>query len=154
MADIRTIWFTDSGFAGWQEASNDLVSGDDIETAVLISLFSDRLANEDDVTDDGDRRGWWGDTGEDVLLGSRLWLLNRSPLTREVARKAEVCAEEALAWLVSDGVLSAVSASTRILWPDRLYLTISLIRLGGSKQEYKFEWLWGENNAISTTYAQ
>jgi len=154
MADIRTIWFTDSGFAGWQEAAHDLVSGDDIETAVLISLFSDRLANEDDATDDGDRRGWWGDTGEDVLLGSRLWLLNRSPLTREVARKAEVYAEEALAWLVSDGVLSAVSASSRILWPDRLYLTVYLIRPGGSKQEYKFEWLWGDNNAISTTYAQ
>lgn len=152
--DIRTIWFADSGFAGWQEADHDLVSGNDIETAVLISLFSDRLANEDDATDDGDRRGWWGDTGEDVLLGSRLWLLNRSPLTRAVARKAEIYAEEALAWLVSDGVLSAVSASSRILWPDRLYLTISLSRPGGSKQEYKFEWLWGENNAISTTYAQ
>lgn len=154
MADIRTIWFTDSGFAGWQAADHDLVSGDDIETAVLNSLFSDRLANEDDITDDGDRRGWWGDTGEDVLLGSRLWLLSRSPLTRAVARKAEVYAEESLGWLVTDGVLSAVSASSHILWPDRLYLTVSLIRPVGSKQEYKFEWLWGENNAISTTYAQ
>lgn len=154
MADIRTVWWTDSGFAGWQEDAHDLVKGDDIETTVLISLFSDRLADKDGVTDDGDRRGWWGDTGEEVLLGSRLWLLNRSPLSRVVARKAEVYAEEALGWLVSDGVLSAVSATSRIVWPDRLYLTILLIRPDGSKQEYQFKWLWGENNAVSATYAQ
>ena len=154
MADIRTVWFTDAGFAGWQEDTHDLAKGDDIETAVLISLFSDRLAAEDDVTDDGDRRGWWGDSGDDVLLGSRLWLLNRSPLSRTVARKAEVYAEEALAWLISDGVLSSVSASGRIVWPDRLYLTIQLFRQDSSKQEYKFKWLWGENNAVSATYAQ
>lgn len=154
MADIRTVWQTDAGFAGWQEDAHDLVKGDDIETAVLISLFSDRLADKDDVTDDGNRQGWWGDTGEDVLLGSRLWLLNRSPLSRAVARKSEVYAEEALAWLVSDGVLSSVSATSRIVWPDRLYLTILLFRPDGSKQEYQFKWLWGENNAVSATYAQ
>lgn len=154
MADIRTVWFTESGFAGWQEDAHDLLSGDDIGSSVLISLFSDRRADADDVTDDGDRRGWWGDTGEDILLGSRLWLLARSVLSRAIARKAEMYAEEALAWLVSDGVLSSVSATSRIVWPDKLYLTILLIRPDGNKQEYKFEWLWGDNNAVSATYAQ
>lgn len=154
MADIRTVWLTESGFAGWQEGVHDLTSGEDIASAVLISLFSDRLADANDATDDGDRRGWWGDTGEEVLLGSRLWLLNRSPLSRDVARKAETYAEEALAWLVSDGVLAAVSASTQIVWPARLYLTILLLRPNGGREQHKFEWLWGENNAISATYAQ
>lgn len=154
MTDIRTIWLTEDGFTGWQEGLHDLAGGSDIESAVLISLFSDRLASEDDVTDDGDRRGWWGDTGEDIPLGSRLWLLARSVLSRAVARKAEFYAEEALAWLVSDGILSAVSATSQILWPDRLYLTILLIRPDNSRQEYKFTWLWGENNAISTSYSQ
>lgn len=153
MADIKTVWYADSGFAGWEEAEHDLASGDDIDTAVLISLFSDRLANADDVTDDGDRRGWWGDTGQEYLIGSRLWLLARSPLSRAVAANAEVYAEEALAWLVDDKVLSAVGATTQIVYPNRLYLTITLTRPDAGAQEYKFKWLWGNNNAVSATNA-
>ncbi len=154
MADIRTIWLTEEGFAGWQEELHDLTRGDDIETAVLISLFSDRRADDADTTDDGDRRGWWGDTGNEFPVGSRLWLLNRSPLSRAVARRAEVYAEEALGWLVTDGVLAAVSASAQIVWPDRLYLTITLSRPTGGRDELKFAWLWGESNAVSASYAQ
>ncbi|MGV6478767.1 phage GP46 family protein [Pantoea agglomerans] len=153
MADIRTVWFADSGFAGWQLSGGDLDKGNDLESAVLISLFSDRRADTDDATDDNDRRGWWGDSDEE-LLGSRLWLLNRSPLSVAVARRAEVYAQESLAWLVGDGVMSSVSAVGTIVRPDRLYLTVTLNRPDGSSHQYKFNWLWRDNNAVSATYTQ
>ncbi|WP_029686144.1 phage GP46 family protein [Tatumella saanichensis] len=154
MPDIRTVWLTDSGFTGWQEAGHDLSAGDDIETSVLLSLFSDRRAAPDDVTDDGERRGWWGDTGSEISLGSRLWMLRRSVLSAAVAANAEFYAKESLMWLVDDGVLSDVSVTAVIRWPDRLILNVNLFWPNDNRQEYSFRWLWGENNALPETNTQ
>lgn len=90
--------------------SGRLQSGDPLETAVLISLFSDSRAKEAD-SHDGDPRGWWADTPESAI-GSRLWLLRRSKASAETLERAREYAEEALAWLVEDGVASAVHVTT------------------------------------------
>ncbi|MCV5591620.1 phage GP46 family protein, partial [Escherichia coli] len=84
--------------------TGDIVCGNDLQTAILISLFTDRLADASDETDDGNRRGWWGDLEQDYRVGSRLWLLRRQKLTTQVALKAEAYAREALQWLKDDGV--------------------------------------------------
>lgn len=68
----------------------DLQGDDGLMTAVIISLFTDARAHDDDPLPDervgvsSDRRGWWGDClpdaqGEQTLesIGSRLWLLWR-----------------------------------------------------------------------------
>ena len=46
-----------------------------LQTAIYISLFTDRRIGEDDEIPDrsNDRRGYWGDTLEDEPLGSFLW---------------------------------------------------------------------------------
>ncbi|POZ13451.1 hypothetical protein C3Z09_23375, partial [Lelliottia aquatilis] len=75
MSDIRTPWpAPDGSSADWVVVSGDLQQGNDLETAIYISLFTDRLARDDDKIDGTDRRGWWADTGETYLIGSRLWL--------------------------------------------------------------------------------
>jgi len=54
---------------------------DPLARAVIISLFTWRRANPDDVLPAGDdRQGWFGDTFAEVRgdrIGSRLWLLSR-----------------------------------------------------------------------------
>jgi phage gp46-like protein len=90
---------------------------DGIETATMISLFSDRLAEEDDELpgNDTNRRGWWGDAYSEVqedLSGSRLWLLHRSKTTQDVVNKARIYAQEALQWLLDDGVADQVIVTT------------------------------------------
>jgi phage gp46-like protein len=75
---------------------------------MLMSLFTDRQARDDDVIPDGpnDPRGWWGDTNPLHPIDSRLWLLDRSKQTQEVLARAHDYIVEALQWMLDDGVLA------------------------------------------------
>ncbi len=98
-----------------------IVEGQDLKTAIFTSLFSDAPAKDgDDIPDHATRRGFWADAfGLDGdVWGSRLWLLSRSKVTAASLVDAKTYAEEALAWMVRDGVARTVSVST-----DRLVIT-------------------------------
>jgi len=123
-------------------AGADLATDDGLQTAVILSLFCDRRAEADDVLPDasGDRRGWWADAWPDVagdLWGSRGWLLERAKELPEVERRAEAYAEQALAWLIADGVASAVRASAQRLRRGVLALRIVIER---SEEGYAAAW--------------
>lgn len=107
MSDISTLWNTTRG--DWTLAGADLASGNDVITGVLISLFTDRVAGVDDVIPDGtaDPRGWWGDD-ETHPVGSRLWLIDRAKKTQATLGLAQSYIQEALQWLIDDGVCSRV----------------------------------------------
>lgn len=60
MSDIASFWNVDEMFADWQKGLGELTTGNDLQTAILDSLFTDRLARADDDYEDSDRRGWWG----------------------------------------------------------------------------------------------
>ncbi|XTZ40078.1 phage GP46 family protein [Salmonella enterica] len=143
MSDISSFWNADTIHADWVITGGALVSGNDLQTAVIISLFTDRLARADDDYEGNDRRGWWGDTGEEQMLGSRLWLLRREKLTSRVAVRAEEYALEALSWLKSDGVVGDIQVEAQIIWPSRLNLIIRLSSPDDDgQQEIKFYWVW------------
>ncbi len=116
MADLMLAWDATNGVADLVLAGGDLVLDQSLQTAVLVSLGTDRLAEVDDELPDnsGDRRGWVGDVitagGTVDLIGSRLWLLNRAKQIPETARRAEIYALEALAWMTEDGVADSVTA--------------------------------------------
>ncbi|NID15374.1 phage GP46 family protein [Luteibacter yeojuensis] len=149
MADITTVWDISRGEGGWVLVGPSLASGNDLATAVLISLFTDRTAEPSDVLPDGttDRRGWWGDLDEDVPIGSRLWLLERSKLVPAVASAAKGYAEEALAWLVSDDVAAKVSATATISRPSTLRLVATIQHADGTKTAFTFDWAWAQIGA-------
>ena len=101
------------------KADLDRVSGKNftndptLETAVMISLFTRRLAAMDDALPDpkGPREGWWADPYNNVEgdnLGSRLWLLCRAKMTQSTLTQAENYAKEALQWLIDDKIADAV----------------------------------------------
>lgn len=140
--DIKTIREPDKLPGDWQTGGGGLLDGNDLETAILISLFTDRLARADDVIDGDDRRGWWGDTGSEYPIGSRLWLLRREKLTTKVALKAEDYANEALTWLLDDGVVTAISTNAQIMYPNRLNLIISYQQPAQTQASVKFSWVW------------
>lgn len=146
--DITTFWDITNIRGDWQVANAALASGDDLTTAVLISLFTDRVANDDDVIPDGstNRRGWWGDLGQDVPIGSRLWLISRSKLQPSVALQAKGYINEALAWLITDGVAASVNVTTSIVMPNRLNATVDILRVNGAQQSLNFNWAWNQLN--------
>ncbi|EEP97820.1 hypothetical protein yruck0001_9640 [Yersinia ruckeri ATCC 29473] len=94
------------------------------------------------MLDDADRRGWWGDTDTEQAIGSRLWLLRRQKLTTQVAIKAEDYAREALAWLISDQVVSSINVAAQIIYPNRLNLIIRYQQPGKTQTAVKFSWVW------------
>ncbi|MEY0336595.1 phage GP46 family protein [Providencia stuartii] len=118
-----------------------MLSGDDLQSAIIISLFTDGLARSDDNIDESYRRGWWGDLGSDYNIGSRLWLLNRQKLTVSIARQAEDYAREALKWLTDDGVVSYIEVGTQIIYPNRLNMIIRYHR-PGDERDLRFFWVW------------
>lgn len=88
-----------------------LDSAEPLVRAVIVSLFTWRRANPDDDLPGDLKQGWWGDSFPPVAndrIGSRLWLLSRSKMLPETVIRAREYAEEALAWLVEDGVAARV----------------------------------------------
>jgi phage gp46-like protein len=95
-----------------------IVEDDGMETSILISLFTDRIADAGDDIVSTDKRGWWGDSYPDTSgdkTGSKLWQLMQGKLTQDARKKAIKHTEDALAWMVEDKVASKVTASAEWL---------------------------------------
>lgn len=144
MSDISVIWDVDNSRGDWEFIAPVLVTGNDLQTAVLVSIFTDRVANPDDVIPDGtnDPRGWWGDIGEDKPIGSRLWLLDRSKQTQEVLNNARDYILEALQWLIDDGVIASMDVQTQWVRDTFLGAQISLYQPTGSQISMTYAWAW------------
>ena len=122
-----------------------------LERAVHISLFTWRRAGPDDAVDDSDRKGWWGDCVPSVAgdkIGSRLWLLQRRTLVADTLKDAQSYAEEALAWLMEDEVVTSVTVTAERQGNDRMNLRVMLTEQNGETLELNFEDTWGLINAV------
>lgn len=122
-----------------------------LRRAVTISLFTWRRAGPDDVVDDTNRQGWWGDCVPSVAgdkIGSRLWLLARRTLVAQTLKDAQAYAEEALAWVVDDGIVTAVTVTAERRGNDRMNLRVTLTEQNGEMLALDYENTWGLINAV------
>jgi phage gp46-like protein len=145
--DVYIRWDNANAQGDWALADGDLQTGQDLETACLVSLFTDKLATPDFVPTDGtsDRRGWWADLYDDQPLGSNLWQLERAKKTRDTLALARRYAIEALQWLILDGVASDVIVNTSWLGlagSTLLGIGIAIIKPDGSLTRFTFGWAW------------
>ena len=145
--DLQLLYDADRTAFDLALSANDLAGEDGLRTAVLVSLFSDRRAEPDDAlpSNDGDRRGWWADAFAEPAgdrLGSRLWLLERGKLTDAVVSQARRYAEEALAWLVEDGVAERVEVTAERQGNERLALAVAIHRPADPPARYRFDDFW------------
>ncbi len=143
MADITISWDAAHRRGDWSLNGPMLATGNDLETAMLISLFTDRMAQPGDAIADGtdDPRGWWAD--DDVPIGSRMWLLSRSKQTRETLQRAYDYLAEALAWLIDDGVVARFDVTTQ--WVSRGVLGAQVIAYkqdGTLLTTGRYTWAW------------
>jgi phage gp46-like protein len=132
MADLQMVWDADNGRCDLVFAAPDLVTGGDLETAVLISLFTDRTADPADVIPDGstDPRGWWGDEFADRPIGSKLWLLERAKGGPELPKRVRDYIADALKWLTDDKVCASVDVAAAWISPSAIGAVITLHRQG------------------------
>lgn len=145
MTDTATVWVADQSRGDWQLTDGVLLQGNDLQTAVLISLFTDRQAATDDVIPDGtaDRRGWIGDLDAAYPIGSRLWLLDRSKHTADVLDKAQSYLAEGLQWLIDDGVVAGFEIGVQWATSSTLVCVIIAHKPDGNQDTINFSWAWG-----------
>lgn len=141
MSDISIVWKATAG--DFVLAGADLQSGDDLATAVVISLFTDRVAQIDDMIPDGsgDPRGWHGDDPA-APIGSRLWLIFRGKRTQQTLTDAQSYAQEALQWLVDDGVIADFDIDVEWQTPSTLAMRVTLFKTDGTQRVLAYAWVW------------
>lgn len=168
MSDIATIWSPAAGSADWLPSSpaqmiwtdekgnsvvdqhgvpisavftagEGLVSGNDLMTAVLISIFTDAEASPDDIIPDGsdDPRGWWGGP-----IGSKVWLRLRSKATPLVLATVQNDIQQSLAWLVENDVCARVDVLAEWTRPTLLGIRVLLLRNDGTRHALAFSRIW------------
>jgi phage gp46-like protein len=117
---------------------------DGLNTANLISIFTDARAREgDDLPDGADPRGWWGDVlgAPSEQIGSRLWLLARSKQTALTVERARNFTTDATAWFLTDQICSAVNVQAERQPGDILAIGITHDRpTGPARQQYDYIW--------------
>ncbi len=157
MTDVALQWA--DGVADSSVAADDLLAEEGLQTAVVLSLFCHRRAESNDQLPPGEtqRRGWWADAfASDISdrTGSKLWLLWREKRTDETLQRAKKYCEEALAWLIEDGVASTVVVATS--WASIAALTgsgvnpheyalvieLEIVRPTGTHESYRYAYNW------------
>lgn len=141
---MALVWA--SGSADLAVAADDVLSDEGLQTAVALSLFTDRRAEDDDSlpAEDGDRRGWWADEFAERAgdrIGSRLWLLDRSTQRDDVLREAEEFDREALAWMIEDRVTDRIDVAVTADHGGLVH-AITIYRPGGTQVSFRFARPW------------
>lgn len=154
--DLSLVWDgTQQGCVlRFSTETNDLEMTESLLPSVLVSLFTDaRAANDDPLPDIGnpDRRGWWGDDTNTAKqgdsVGSKLWLLEREKSADSVLVKAKIYIEEALQWMLDEGIAAKVDVTTESQPVERsgtviLAYQIQINKPTGVTETFKFEQEW------------
>lgn len=157
----NTEWSAAEGYGDWALAGSDeklnvggLAADEELETAVILCLFTDRYCPPTHplakYIEANDPRGWWGD-GIDVRadlgeapLGSLLWLIERSVVTDDTARWAEMLAMDALAPMIGQrSIVKAVATAYPLPAQNRMDLRIQLYGQDGATiYDRRFQNIW------------
>jgi len=158
MPDAALAFDADAWLGDLMLAPDGVATGHNLRSAIIWSVLTDGRARVDDVLPDhswigggegafGARRGWWGDSYPDHpgdRIGCRLWVLAREIDRPEIYRKAEEFGREALAWMVQDGVATAVRVVATPLRPGWMDLAITITRPDGRVEEFRHQLAWAE----------
>jgi phage gp46-like protein len=128
----------------------------DLATAVIVALGTDRLADITDVLpdpDSTDRRGWWGDLDTQLIwngwpIGSRLWLLQREKITDGRAQQGSTLTriqfyiKEALQPFIDLKIASSMYVAVARVDEQRINALVRLYRGPKTAIELQYQILW------------
>lgn len=134
-----------------------LQSRQQLATAVLICLQTDRAVEPEALREGDEQRGWAGDAFDldasrgEVPIGSRLWQLHRATLDEfETPRFTEYACREALQTLIDQGAVARIDFASQVLLDqNRFEFTVSLFGRDGRKlHQQQFAILWDKLNGV------
>lgn len=109
--------------------NGDFIIDDSLETALIVSILSDRRADNSQVSQREFRRGWIGDlvtTLPGFKLGSHIWLSEQARITQETLTTIQDSAEKSLDWMLSAGLIIEVKAKASITTKSSILLLITV----------------------------
>lgn len=116
----------------------------DLENAVLVSLLTDKRLEDGVPAVDGKRGGWWGDVfpgTDNDRTGSLLWTLRREKAVRETANRAREFVQDALEWMVIDGVASSVEVNAQIVSREAMLIEVKILR-PDEHINFRYDFAW------------
>lgn len=151
MSDLSFVIQKNSTTADIEILNGDFKQANFLETAVLVSLFSNRRATDDELETYSRgaskpelNSGLWIDTYRDgIQYGSGFWLLYREKKTQETLSRFEDYSRAALQWLINDGVAKAVDAEAEFIG-DLLNLTVTITKENNENFVSTFDFSWDE----------
>ena len=122
----------------------DLAPDNGLETAVLVSLWSDRYVQPEDLPNEAeDPRGWWADAISDPpedRIGSRIWLFYRGKITTDAAVGIRSAILEALDWMREEGIAVTINVTTQVIANTRIDFDVQIFKPSGDDIPFKFAW--------------
>ncbi len=135
MPDIFLAWNNATGTADWS------ATGTDLETAIILSVFTDAAAAPDVVPPDGDPRGWWATAYSGTEIGSQLWQLERGVVSAATLAQAIGTAQASLQWLIDNNVAASVTVTGQ--WQGAmLALAVAVTEPDGTVKQFNYGWAW------------
>lgn len=110
-----------------------------LQTAVYMSLFTDAPVEVDGY----EVRGWWGDTLDEYgIMGSKLWTLTREKMVKGISTLARDYCLEALAWVISENVGSALECNVTRSGVNSLSIEVMITKPNNTDEYYRYEFNW------------
>jgi len=150
MGDIRIVFDPATGTGDFAMAGRGLATGNELETAILISLFTDGQADPGDIVFDADPRGVWFDAYsalEDPALpviandriGSKLWQVFNMPRAQSTLNWMRDEILRCLNWMKIDGVASSIEVFPRFTGSGGVGAQI-IVTANGTPTKYDYAW--------------
>jgi len=147
-ADVSFIFDCEKGYSDIQIENGDIKIGDELQTAVEMSMFTDARAltnPEPRVRKTIDAlRGWWADAIDDEVLGSLYWIYSRRKQTQEVLNGVAEAFRDSLQWLIDDGVASVITVVNEWADTDRMNVTVTIEKPNDSDVTFTWGFVWDE----------
>jgi phage gp46-like protein len=150
MGDVRIIWDPTTGTGDLNMLGSALELGHDLETASLLSMFTDGQVDPGDIVFDNDPQGCWIDTYlpyEDATLaaipndrlGSKIYQAFSRPRTQDTLNWLRDQIIRCHSWMITDGVASSVEAQPFFTGPGGIGAVV-IITANGVRNVYNYAW--------------
>ncbi len=147
MGDIAIVWNPATSQGDWVIRNGDLKSGSDLESAILVSLFTDAYAPDfvpPPPSGPPNPRGCWTDTYTGYRIGSLLWTRTRLIKTQATLNLIKGDCQNALAWLVTAGAVTSFDIDAAWVNKTALALAITANMPDGTAPAFAYKRLWNE----------
>lgn len=124
--------------------NGDFVVDESLNTAVILSLFLDSRADQQEVQDVSERRGFWGDMFPEVPgdeTGSKLWLHDRDKKSKELRGDLKDASLNSLQWIIDDEIAEQINCEVDFdLGLDQVGLEIEISKPQEIPEKFSLIW--------------